>query len=337
MRPRALFGKVCFLAWVLGATLAQAQDEALVEKINQVALTQEDLPPGWTLLQDRVDDPANFGEFSKLLSMISTLPETGSVNLGHGIQTPEGAFNVEYFAFARPEGVTTADPYFKDEAKKNNWLTFRLGTVSVLVLTNNRQAHEAIAQKKLLPFLEKLLAESIASEQAGKLGEAEQGYYAIVQTAPVYAKAWLRLGTIYQRANPPKNTVAMEAYQKAVAAHQSSPSLTDEELWQAKVGLGNTTLMEGQADVAIKVLEEARVLGGQLGGTQEAKSDYFLAVAYANKNDEDKFIEYLQAALDIEKSEGKTDLLQRARTDTSFKPYEDKKKFKKLLKKYGKN
>ena len=50
MRPRTLFGKVWFGAWVLGATLAQAQDEQLVDKINQVAWQRvnNDLPPALT-------------------------------------------------------------------------------------------------------------------------------------------------------------------------------------------------------------------------------------------------------------------------------------------------
>jgi Tfp pilus assembly protein PilF len=327
------------LAGLLVAALGFAQDEQemLVNKINHVALTQGDLPSGWTLLEDRIQDPVYYHEFSKIRSMFDTLPETGSLNLGHAVQAPEGAFNVEYFAFPRASGANVAEGHLKEAARKNNWLALRFGDVLMLVATSSRPAQELITQKKLVPFLEQLLGESLQAEQGGNIAAAEQGYYAVVQAAPVYAKAWLRLGTIYQRANPPKNDAARQAYQQAVEAHNSSASLTEEELWQAKIGLARTTGAGGNLEGAIKLLEEARLLGGKLGAEQEAKSDYFLAVAYAAKNDEDKCIEYLEAALDIQKSEGKTELLAQAGTESAFGPFKDKKKFKKLLKKYGKD
>jgi hypothetical protein len=321
----------------LGPAYAQDEQEALVNKINQVALTQEDLPAGWTMMEDRTQDPVYFNEYSAIRSMFDTLPETGSLNLGHGIQTPDGAFNVEYFAFPKASGADAAEPHLKEAAQKNNWLELRFGDVLMLVATPNRQVQELVTQKKLIPFLEQLLNESIQAEQQGNIAVAEQGYYAVVKIAPIYAKAWLRLGTIYQRSNPPKPDAALNAYQKAVEANTSSPSLTDDELWQAKVGLARTTGVSGDIDAGIKLMEDARQLGGKLGPEQEAKSDYFLAIFYATKNDEDKFVEYLEAALDIQKSEGKTDLFKQATTDPSFEAFKDKKKFKKLLKKYGKD
>jgi tetratricopeptide (TPR) repeat protein len=339
VRGGLALGLAGLAALTLGAAPGRAQDEqeALVNKINQVALTQEELPAGWTLLEDRVQDPIYFREFSAIKSMFDTLPETGSLNLGYAIQTPDGAFNVEYFAFPKASGANIAEGHMKLTAQKNNWLALRFGDVLMLVATTNRQAQEFITQKKLIPFLEQLLAESIQAEQQGNVAAAEQGYYAVVQAAPIYAKAWLRLGTIYQRSNPPRQDAAMEAYQKAVEANAKAASLTDEELWQAKVGLARTTGASGNMDGAIKILEEARLLGGKLGPEQEAKSDYFLAVVYAAKNDDDKFLDYLEAALDIQKSEGKSDLVQMAGTEPAFEGYKDKKKFKKLLKKYGKD
>ena len=101
----------------------------------------------------------------------------------------------------------------------------------MLVCTPDRAVQQTITQRKFLPFLEKLLEESVQAEQAGNVGAAEQGYYALVQAAPVYAKAWLRLGTIYQRANPPKTEAALDAYKKAVQQNDASSSLTDEEVW----------------------------------------------------------------------------------------------------------
>lgn len=312
------------------------ENEQLGQKINAVALTQAELPDGWTILDERIQDPAYFNEFSTITSMFSSLPETGSVNLGHAIQTPEGTFNVEYWAFLNATGATVAEAHLKESTEKSKWLSLRFGDVLMLVCTPDRKVQEVITQRKFVPFLEKLLDESIQAEQQGNVSAAEQGYYALVQAAPVYAKAWLRLGTIYQRANPPKTEAALDAYTKAVQQNAASASLSDEELWQAKVGLGRTTAASGNLDESIKILEEARLIGGKVGAEQEAKTDYFLSVAYAAKRDEDKLIEYLEAALDIQKSEGKTDLLNQATSEPLFDEFKDKKKFKKLLKKYGK-
>lgn len=328
-------------AWFsLGLILASttsAQDEELVAKIQKVAIEQEDLPNGWAVQENRVEDPLFYTELSKLNSMMSSLEETGSIHLGYSIVGPQGPFNIEYFAFARPDGASVAEPYFKDVARKQNWVSFRLGDVILLGATSDRETQETIVQLRLVPFLEKLLQESMEAEAAGNLAAAEKGYYALVQTAPVYSKAWLRLGTIYQRATPPKNAEALEAYQKAIDSNKSSASLSDQEAWQAMIGLGRTNLMEGNVDTALQVLQDARLLGGKIGGEQESKSDYFIATAYAVKKDEDKMAEYLEAALSIQKEDGKSDLVELAKTDSSFDEFKDKKKFKKLLKKFGKD
>jgi tetratricopeptide (TPR) repeat protein len=323
-------------AVLLFSAAALAQPEPYLEAIDRVAITQQELPAGWTLLEDRVDDPLHFTEVSTLISLMGSLAETGSVNLGHAVSTPAGAFNIEYFAFARPEGATTGERYIKEAARKNNWLSFRLGDIVLLAATTDTQAHELLVNRRLVPFLERLLAESLAAEQQGNLAAAEQGYFAVVQTAPVYAQAWLRLGTIYQRSNPPKTTAALEAYRKAVDANRQSPSLSDLELWQALVGLGRTSFFEGNTETAMQVLEEARALGERLGPEQEAKSHYFLAALDVRQNDEDRFVKRLETAFELEKKTGKRDLLEMAAQDPLFEAFRDKKKFKRLLKKYGK-
>ncbi len=332
-KPRGLATAFAVGLFFLSAAPVQAQ-QPLLDKINRIAFRQGELPSGWILLEDRVEDPVFFQEISTLISLVMTLPGAAAINLGHAIETPEGAFNVEYFAFPSFKGATKAGPQFKGAADGHGWLSLRLGDVILFVGSQDRPVQEFVVNAKLIPYLDRLLQEALAAQRAGELVEAEQGFYAVVKAAPVYAKAWLQLGVIYQQASPPKVGAAKNAYRKAVEAQKSTGSLTEKELWQALVGWGMTTLYEGDAAEAGRILGNARTLGASVGPVEEAKSYYFWASTFVPRNDFDQFLDKLEKAFQTQKRAGLGDLVEHAATNPNFAPFKDKKKFKKLLKRY---